>query len=213
MQEEGAIRHVVDLDAVDLAHGLDDPLDMGRVAGLDGDVAHLGGAVDSDEVDRAEQAAGLADCRREPRERSGPVLETDPDRRAERRRRVGWGCSRGHDPTIDRTRPGCLVADAERPHGFSADVTRPAFEPPSTTFPCRDARYAPRVETASLSGNRLRALLEAGIALTSELSLDTLLQRIVELSAELTGARYAALGVIDRERLAARALPDHRHRS
>jgi signal transduction histidine kinase len=53
------------------------------------------------------------------------------------------------------------------------------------------------VETASLSGNRLRALLEAGIALTSELTLDTLLQRIVELSAELTGARYAALGVID----------------
>ena len=54
------------------------------------------------------------------------------------------------------------------------------------------------METASLSGNRLRALLEAGIAMTSELTLDTLLQRIVELSAELTGARYAALGVIDR---------------
>ena len=49
-----------------------------------------------------------------------------------------------------------------------------------------------------MSGSRLRALLEAGIALTSELSLDTVLQRIVELSAELTEARYAALGVIDR---------------
>jgi signal transduction histidine kinase len=54
------------------------------------------------------------------------------------------------------------------------------------------------METAALSGNRLRALLEAGIAMTSELTLDTLLQRIVELSAQLTGARYAALGVIDR---------------
>jgi len=53
------------------------------------------------------------------------------------------------------------------------------------------------MKTAALSGNRLRALLEAGIALTSELSLDTLLQRIVDLAAELTGARYAALGVID----------------
>jgi hypothetical protein len=42
----------------------------------------------------------------------------------------------------------------------------------------------------------LRALLEAGIALASELSLDSLLQRLTELSAELTGARYAALGVI-----------------
>src|SRR5213078_3694247 len=32
----------------------------------------------------------------------------------------------------------------------------------------------------------------------SELSLDALLQRLVETAAELTGARYAALGVIDR---------------
>ncbi len=46
--------------------------------------------------------------------------------------------------------------------------------------------------------DRLRALLDAGIALTSELSLDSLLQRLVEIAAELTGARYAALGVIDR---------------
>jgi signal transduction histidine kinase len=43
----------------------------------------------------------------------------------------------------------------------------------------------------------MRALLDAGVALTSELSLDSLLQRIVELAAELTEARYAALGVID----------------
>ena len=46
--------------------------------------------------------------------------------------------------------------------------------------------------------DRLRALLDAGIALSSELSLDALLQRVVETAAELTGARYAALGVIDR---------------
>jgi signal transduction histidine kinase len=45
--------------------------------------------------------------------------------------------------------------------------------------------------------DRMRALLEAGVALTSELSLESLLQRIVELAAELTDARYAALGVID----------------
>jgi signal transduction histidine kinase len=41
-------------------------------------------------------------------------------------------------------------------------------------------------------------LVQAGIALSSELSLDALLQRIVETAAALTGARYAALGVIDR---------------
>jgi signal transduction histidine kinase len=46
--------------------------------------------------------------------------------------------------------------------------------------------------------DRMRALLEAGVALTSELSLDALLQRLVETAAELTEARYAALGVIDR---------------
>jgi signal transduction histidine kinase len=45
---------------------------------------------------------------------------------------------------------------------------------------------------------RLRRLVDAGIALTSELSLDALLQRLVEIAAELTRARYAALGVLDR---------------
>ena len=44
--------------------------------------------------------------------------------------------------------------------------------------------------------DRLRVLVEAGIALASELSLDALLQRIVETSAEITDARYAALGVV-----------------
>jgi len=54
------------------------------------------------------------------------------------------------------------------------------------------------VDAVRPSENRLRALVEAGVALTSELSLDALLQRLVEAAAELTGARYAALGVIDR---------------
>ena len=45
--------------------------------------------------------------------------------------------------------------------------------------------------------DRMRALIEAGVALTSELTLDSLLQRLVETAADLTEARYAALGVID----------------
>ena len=45
--------------------------------------------------------------------------------------------------------------------------------------------------------DRLRALLDAGIALAGELSLDGALQKIVEAAAELTDAKYAALGVID----------------
>jgi signal transduction histidine kinase len=41
-------------------------------------------------------------------------------------------------------------------------------------------------------------LLDAVVGLSSELSLDALLQQLVEVAAKLTGARYAALGVIDR---------------
>jgi signal transduction histidine kinase len=53
------------------------------------------------------------------------------------------------------------------------------------------------METVRPSERRLRALLDALVGLNSELSLDALLQRLVEVAAELTGARYAALGVID----------------
>jgi signal transduction histidine kinase len=45
---------------------------------------------------------------------------------------------------------------------------------------------------------RLRSLVQAGIALSSELSLEAVLQQIAESAAEITGAKYAALGVIDR---------------
>jgi signal transduction histidine kinase len=54
------------------------------------------------------------------------------------------------------------------------------------------------VSTESKQLDRLKVLVNAGIALSSELSLDALLQRIVETAAEITGARYAALGVIDK---------------
>ena len=47
-----------------------------------------------------------------------------------------------------------------------------------------------------IQGERLRALVAAGIALSSELSLDDLLRQLVASAAALTGARYAALGVI-----------------
>jgi GAF domain-containing protein len=54
------------------------------------------------------------------------------------------------------------------------------------------------VKSATDQLDRLHVLVDAGIALSSELSLDALLQRIVETAAQLTGARYAALGVIDK---------------
>jgi signal transduction histidine kinase len=66
--------------------------------------------------------------------------------------------------------------------------------------------------------NRLRALVEAGVALTSELSLDALLQKLVEAAADLTRARYAALGVIDRsgtalERFVTHGVTPEEHRA
>lgn len=53
------------------------------------------------------------------------------------------------------------------------------------------------MDALSVREGRLRALFAAGLAVTSELSLDTLLHRLVVAAAELTGARYGALGVID----------------
>jgi len=49
--------------------------------------------------------------------------------------------------------------------------------------------------------NRADLLIEAGLALTSELSLDAVLERIVELAIDITGARYGALGVLGEEGL------------
>ncbi len=53
------------------------------------------------------------------------------------------------------------------------------------------------MDALSVTEGRLRALFAAGLVVSSELSLDALLHRLVETAAELTSARYAALGVID----------------
>ena len=53
------------------------------------------------------------------------------------------------------------------------------------------------MDAVTPSDGRLRSLLEASVAITSDLSLDSLLQRLVSTAAELTGAAFAALGVID----------------
>jgi signal transduction histidine kinase len=52
----------------------------------------------------------------------------------------------------------------------------------------------------SLGADRLTRLIEVGRGLMSELDLETLLQRILEVARELTGARYAALGILDARR-------------
>ena len=44
--------------------------------------------------------------------------------------------------------------------------------------------------------DELRALTEAGVTLTSELALETVLQKVVDIARDLIGARYAALSVL-----------------
>lgn len=58
-----------------------------------------------------------------------------------------------------------------------------------------DRETAPSV-VAPGEDARSRMLIEAGLALASELDLDAVLERIVELAVAITGARYGALGVL-----------------
>jgi signal transduction protein with GAF and PtsI domain len=48
--------------------------------------------------------------------------------------------------------------------------------------------------------NRLERLLKVGRSIVSELDLDALLEHILGVARDLTGARYAAVGVLDDER-------------
>src|SRR4051794_40680420 len=50
-----------------------------------------------------------------------------------------------------------------------------------------------------LDAERLRRLIEVGRSLVSELELDTVLDRMLGTAIELTGARYAAVGVLDEQ--------------
>ena len=51
-----------------------------------------------------------------------------------------------------------------------------------------------------LEAERLRRLMEVGRGLVSNLELEAVLNRLVEVARELTGARYAARGILDVER-------------
>jgi signal transduction histidine kinase len=51
-----------------------------------------------------------------------------------------------------------------------------------------------------LDEQRLRLLLEVGTSIVAELDSETVLQRVLEAGRQLTGARYAAVGILDPER-------------
>ena len=54
----------------------------------------------------------------------------------------------------------------------------------------------------------IRRLLDVGRALTTELDQRVVLERVLETAREVTGARYAALGILNDETLRARAVLD-----
>jgi signal transduction histidine kinase len=54
--------------------------------------------------------------------------------------------------------------------------------------------------TDSLDEHRLARLIEVGRSLLSELDLDVVLDRVLETATELTGARYAAVGILSDDR-------------
>lgn len=83
MGEEDAVGDVDDLDPVDGMDSREDRVEVLLVVREDGDVADLRRSVDPNEIDRAEQAARLADRGGQARERARPVLDPDSDRRAE----------------------------------------------------------------------------------------------------------------------------------
>jgi signal transduction histidine kinase len=56
------------------------------------------------------------------------------------------------------------------------------------------------VEIEALDGRQLAALLSAGRRLVSQLQLDAVLEELLGIACELTGARYGALGVLDEQR-------------
>jgi GAF domain-containing protein len=57
------------------------------------------------------------------------------------------------------------------------------------------------MESRGLDEHRLRRLLEVGRALVSQLDREELLRRVLEVARELTGARYAAIGILDADRV------------
>jgi signal transduction histidine kinase len=59
--------------------------------------------------------------------------------------------------------------------------------------------WYPRIVSEAIEDRRRDALIQAGLALASELSLPALLQKIVALACTVADARYGALGVLSRD--------------
>ena len=68
---------------------------------------------------------------------------------------------------------------------------------------CHNCSEMPARDSASTDArgeDQLRRLIQVGRTLVADLDLDSVLERVLDAARELTGARYAAIGVLDAER-------------
>ena len=70
----------------------------------------------------------------------------------------------------------------------------------SAHFPSRIDSSRPVTAFEELTSDQLGRLLEVGRGLVSKLDLESVLERVLEAACELTGARYAALGILDHDK-------------
>src|SRR5436309_14298435 len=68
------------------------------------------------------------------------------------------------------------------------------------TPPTESEAPSAAISTDALSGARLRALIDARRAVLAELDHETILKEVLDAARALTGARYAAVGILGRER-------------
>ncbi len=109
MQQERAVGGVEHARARDPVHGVGQPRPVGRVAGLDGDVADRVRALDLHEVDRADRPARLTDRARDLSEHPRQVVDLHAQREAvlsARGRRHGGGCYAASVPSGRPARAG-----------------------------------------------------------------------------------------------------------
>ena len=83
MHQERPVRDVLDFDSRDRPRRRHDAVDVIHVAGEHRDVADLLTRLDPHEVDRAEEATCVGDRPRGVGECTGPVVQVQPQRRAE----------------------------------------------------------------------------------------------------------------------------------
>src|SRR4051812_30441192 len=91
---------------------------------------------------------------------------------------------------------GCLLVGSSGPPGGRSDHRHTSFGE-RTKVPC--LRCVP-VSQSYAGPSQLHRLLDAVMAVGSELDLPTMLRTITESARDLADARYAALGVLDEER-------------